>query len=69
MEVAMTAKPSTLGDDVLIVFERACREKDLEVAEHLFRALELLARRDNEVENMQRAYLDFSNSVCNRNWH
>jgi hypothetical protein len=68
MEVAMTAKSSTLGDDVLGVFERACREEDLEVAEHLLQALELLARRDNEVENMQRAYLDFSDSVCNKNW-
>lgn len=48
---------STLSDDVLAAFERACLEEDLEVAEHLLQALELLARRDNEVDNMQHAYL------------
>lgn len=60
---------STLGDDVLAAFERACREEVLDVAEHLLQALELLARRDNEIDNMQRAYLDLADSLNGRHWH
>lgn len=35
-----------LGDDILPVFERACRLGRLDVAEHLLRALEVLCETD-----------------------
>lgn len=36
----------TLGDDVLTAFKRAYEEGNMEVAEHLLRALEVLAAKD-----------------------
>lgn len=65
----MTAKGKTLGDDVLAAFERACREGDLQVAEHLLQALETLARRDKAKENMEHAYLELARSLRDRPWH
>ncbi len=46
----------SLEDDVLVVFERACREEDLAVAEHLLRALEAIAQRDGDQDSLQRAF-------------
>ena len=42
--------------DVFVTFERACREGDLELAEHLFQALETIAQREGEEAWLQRAY-------------
>lgn len=36
----------SLRDDILAAFERACRERDFELAELLMQALEAMARRD-----------------------
>jgi hypothetical protein len=46
----------TLRDDVQTVFERACAEKDFEVAEHLLRALEAIACREKNEASLNIAY-------------
>lgn len=53
----MGTLPRTLGDDVLAAFERACRDGELEVAEHLLRALETMDRSGNDEERLKHAYL------------
>ncbi|MFS8980111.1 hypothetical protein PO002_37610 [Cupriavidus necator] len=44
-------------DEVFAVFERACREGDFELAEHLLLALEAMARRQEADRQLDRAYL------------
>ncbi len=53
----MRTSKSSLGDDLLSLFERACREEDFQVAEHLLEALETLERRDGAQGNLQSAFL------------
>jgi hypothetical protein len=52
----MSKKKSSLADDVAAAFQRACLEDDLEVAEYLLQALELLASREEAEEKALRAY-------------
>jgi hypothetical protein len=59
----MPVQDPTLSDDVLAAFERACQEKDMDVAEHLLHALEILAQRDESATHLQRAYLELANSI------
>ena len=47
---------STLHDDVLMAFERACSERDFEVAEYLLRTLEAIAVRETNDPSLDRAY-------------
>lgn len=61
---ACIANKSTLQGDVLVVFERACREEDFEVADHLLAALEAIARRQQDEEQLAPAYLIFANACC-----
>lgn len=57
----------TLANDVSAAFERACDEQDLAVAEHLLRALEVIAQRDSEQENrLQRALLRLARTLPQR---
>ncbi|MFW7342348.1 hypothetical protein V0R37_12475 [Pollutimonas sp. H1-120] len=58
----MTKQFSTLDDDVLAVFERACNEGELQVAEHLLRALEERADLFKSDDFVERAYLDLARS-------
>lgn len=58
-----TLPPSRLEDDLAALFERACRERELEIAEHLLRALEALARRDGEQERVRRALRHFAGTT------
>lgn len=51
-----------LHEDVFAVFERACREREFEVAEHLLTALEVIARRRGDEEHLALAYLVFANA-------
>ena len=51
-----SAVRSTLQDDVRMAFERACSEKDFEVAEYLLRTLEAIARREANDSSLDRAY-------------
>lgn len=48
--------PRSLEDDVSIAFDRACRERDWEVAEYLFQALEAIARREGDDCRVDRAF-------------
>jgi hypothetical protein len=43
----MDNQKPTLGDDVLAVCKRAYEEDNMEVAEHLLRALEVLAAKED----------------------
>ncbi|MCU6435255.1 hypothetical protein LPB67_15880 [Undibacterium sp. Jales W-56] len=58
----MSNARGTLEDHVLAVFERACLEQDLAVAEHLLRALELIAQRNGNDNQLQQALLKFAKS-------
>jgi hypothetical protein len=40
------SEPTTLADDITAAFERACREKDWQIAEFLLQVLEVLCERD-----------------------
>ncbi|QRQ85874.1 hypothetical protein [Cupriavidus oxalaticus] len=53
----MEAAGRTLHEAVFAVFERACREGNFELAEHLLRALEAMARREEAERQLDRAYL------------
>ena len=48
---------SSLEEEVFAVYERACREQDLEVAEHLLQTLEAMAKRSGSKEQLEKAYL------------
>lgn len=56
----MHGKMATLADDVLAAFERACKEGDLQAAEHLLQALETLDRREQVEGWMERIYFDLA---------
>lgn len=64
----MARKRSTLEEDVLAAFERACREGDCIVAEHLLQTLEAIAKREGDQEQLDRAYLHFARAKvpCHR---
>lgn len=47
--------PSTLEDDISAAFGRACRERDWELAEFLFQALEAIARRESDQMRLDEA--------------
>ncbi|MDW3686541.1 hypothetical protein RA280_33335 [Cupriavidus sp. CV2] len=44
-------------EEVFAVFERACREKDFALADHLLAALETIARRQTDERQLDLAYL------------
>ena len=44
-----------LQDDISAAFTRACQERDWEVAEFLFQALEAIAGRDSDEVRLNRA--------------
>jgi len=48
---------SSLEEEVFAVYERACREQDLEVAEHLLQTLETMAERSGNEVQLEKAYL------------
>lgn len=47
----------TLYEEIFAVFERACREGDFELADHILLALETIARRQKDNQRLDRAYL------------
>lgn len=53
----------TLLDEILAVFERACREADFDAAEYLLCALEVAARRQAGEQELDRAYLALANPI------
>ena len=60
---------TTLDDDVLKVFERACEEKNWPVAEYLLRALETLARREGADDHVENAYLELVRAFVSKPCH
>lgn len=46
----------SLEQDVLAVFERACRDRDWEIAEFLFQALEAISDREGDASRMEPVY-------------
>jgi hypothetical protein len=65
----MNQQSTTLSGDLLALFERACREGDLEVAEHLLQALEAIERRKVQEINMEHVYKEIANSLYPRRLH
>lgn len=54
----MNNQEQALGAQILSAFQRAYQENEMEIAEHLLRALEVLARRDADGESLgETAYL------------
>jgi hypothetical protein len=53
----MNEELNRLEDEVFAVFERACREQEFEVAEHLLQALETIAEGPSDEDRLEEAYL------------
>ena len=47
----------SLHDDVFAAFERACEEEELNLAEHLLRAIESIAEQEADSERLDAAYV------------
>ena len=48
--------PASLEDEISATFNRACHERDWEIAEYLFQALEAIARRDGDDHRVECAF-------------
>lgn len=59
----MSKAKRSLEGAVLEVFEYACQQQDLEVAEHLLRGLEIIAQRTGEKDQLNGALLRFAHSL------
>lgn len=53
----MRTKTTSLEEDVVTLFDRAYREQDLQVAEYLLQALEVMAERSGDDTQVEAAYL------------
>lgn len=62
----MNKSKCSLKESVRTAFERACREQYLEIAEPLLQALEILARREGNGDELKRAYLTIASSLHER---
>lgn len=60
---------TSLVADVSAVFERACQERDLEVAEYLFRALEAVAQRQDDDAVLSQAFGVLLDTLPQRSTH
>ncbi len=56
----MSPVSHTLDEDVFAVFERACRERQFELADHILAALESIARQRNDARQLEHAYVIFA---------
>jgi hypothetical protein len=54
---------SSLEDDVIAIFESACREQDLVAAKHLLQTLEAMAHRSGNEERLEDAYLHLAQTT------
>jgi hypothetical protein len=48
--------PHTLEEEIATAFARACHERDWEIAEFLFQALEAIAEREGNPSRVDEAY-------------
>lgn len=46
----------SLEDDIAAAFNRACRERDWELAEFLFQALEAISKREGDESRVESAF-------------
>lgn len=53
----------SLESEITAVFQRACRERDLEVAEFLLQALEKIAHREGGAESVERAHAQLMDAL------
>jgi hypothetical protein len=60
---------TTLSKDLLVSLERACREGEFEVAEHLLQAREAMERRKEQEIDMEHVYKEVANSLYPRRLH
>jgi hypothetical protein len=65
----MNQQSTTLSKDLLALLERACREGELELAEHLLQALEAMERRKEQEIDMEHVYKEIANSLYPRRVH
>jgi len=56
----------TLNQEVLEVFDHACDQGDLEVAEHLLRALEIFALRSGDDGNLDAVYIALAQTLLGK---
>lgn len=59
----------SLEDEVSKAFKRACRERDWEVAEFLFQALEAIAEREGDEGRMESAFSELLEHLPVRDLH
>lgn len=52
-----------LEDDIAAAFARACRERDLELAEFMFQALEAIAKREGSDERVDSGFGELLQSL------
>lgn len=52
----MSARPPSMEDEISAAFRRACSERDWEIAEFLFQALEAIARREDDESRLESAF-------------
>lgn len=53
----------SLHDEVFAAFARACEEEEFELAEHLLRAIEVIARQQDDYEQFDAAYALLAQTV------
>lgn len=53
----------SLESEITAVFRRACRERDLEVAEFLLQALEKIAQHEGGAEGIERAHAQLMDAL------
>ncbi|GAC1405622.1 MAG: hypothetical protein NVSMB6_00490 [Burkholderiaceae bacterium] len=58
----MSRDKQSLRAELAALFERACHEHDYLVAEYLLQALEAIAQRDDDAEQVEDAYLKLASS-------
>lgn len=58
--------PRSLEDDISAAFTRACLERDWEIAEFLFRALEAIAQREGTELRVESAYAELVQHFVSR---
>lgn len=60
----MTERPA-LADALSAAFEQACKERDMEIADHLFQALEVLSDREENDSRLRAAASALLRASCN----
>lgn len=65
----MNGKSSSLQDELEAVFQRACADNDMQVAEYLLEALETLACRNHDDDLLNRVYRQVAGEMTEAQQH